>query len=50
MDEDEDYFDNYDYCYECGAYGDDYEFDENGEMIWMCPECPFNPDRDFEDE
>lgn len=29
-------------CYECGGYGDDYSFDENGEMISNCEGCPFN--------
>ena len=29
-------------CYECSGYGDDYSFDENGEMICNCESCPFN--------
>ena len=29
-------------CYECSAYGDDYSFDENGEMTSNCDNCPFN--------
>lgn len=29
-------------CYECNGYGDDYGFDENGEMISNCDDCPFN--------
>lgn len=29
-------------CYECSGYGDDYSFDENGEMISNCANCPFN--------
>ena len=24
--------DDYDYCYECSGYGDDYHLDENGEL------------------
>ena len=32
-----------DYCYECGAYGDDYYTDENGEMACRCDGCPLNP-------
>lgn len=38
--------DEYDYCYECGGYGDDYTYDpETDELHWNCPECPMNPDR-----
>ena len=33
----------YDYCYECGGYGDDYYMDEDGELVCRCPECPMNP-------
>lgn len=29
-------------CYECSGYGDDYSFDENGEMTSNCDDCPFN--------
>ena len=32
--------DDYDYCYECGGYGDDYHLDENGEWVSSCPGCP----------
>lgn len=38
--------DDYDYCYECSGYGDDYYLDEDGELIWRCPECNMNPYRD----
>lgn len=41
--------DDYDYCYECGCYGDDYSFDDDGELHWNCPDCPMNPDR-YDDE
>lgn len=41
----EDYEDDpYDYCYECSSYGDNYYEDEDGELIYRCPECPMNPD------
>lgn len=30
-------YDDYDYCYECGGYGDDYHLDENGEWVSSCP-------------
>ena len=33
----------YDFCYECRGYGNDYYLDENGDLICCCPECPFNP-------
>lgn len=37
-------FDNDDYCYECGGYGDDYYYDEElGEIVCACDDCPFNP-------
>ena len=43
--------DNYDYCYECGGYGDDYHLDENGEWVSSCPGCPYNTlEGDYEDE
>ena len=38
-----------DYCYECGAYGDDYRVDENGNLVSNFADCPFNEDRS-EDE
>ena len=43
-----------DYCYECGAYGDDYHWDEETEqLVSNCPGCPFNPfinDIEMEDD
>lgn len=42
--------DEYDFCYECGGYGDDYSVDENGELVWNCPNCPSNPFREEEDD
>lgn len=45
MDEDE-----FDYCYECEGYGDDYSVDENGELVHKCETCPSNPfRRDLDD-
>lgn len=32
-----------DVCYECRGYGDDYYWDEDGEMIWACESCPRSP-------
>ena len=45
FEESDEYQDALDYCYECGGYGDDYYFDEDGEMVCRCPECLMNPDR-----
>lgn len=42
--------DDYDRCYECTGYGDDYYFDDNGDLVKYCSECPFNPDNDDDDE
>lgn len=43
-DPNEDFWDNYDYCYECTGYGDDYYFDEEtGEWESACETCPYNP-------
>ena len=29
-------------CYECGAYGDDWYIDDNGEPVCACAECMMN--------
>ena len=43
--------DNYDYCYECGGYGDDYYCDDEGNLVCACGDCPFNDlNKDVEDE
>jgi len=39
-----------DICYECTGYGDNYEVDENGELICRCSKCPFNTDMEWEEE
>jgi hypothetical protein len=58
-DDDEDYeelntdiSDDWDRCYECGGYGDDYFVNAEGELECACPTCPWNPNRDtgLEDE
>ena len=36
----DDLFYDYDWCYECQGYGDDYYFDENGELVSACDDCP----------
>lgn len=34
-------YDNYDWCYECKGYGDDYYYDrETGELVSACDDCP----------
>ena len=45
--EEEDYdpWDDYDWCYECTGYGDDYSYDEDGELVSNCDDCPNNPNR-----
>ena len=41
---------DYNYCYECRGYGDDYFINDQGELENNCPNCPFNPDIDDEDD
>lgn len=42
---------DYDYCDECGGYGDNYSWDEKSEeLVCNCPSCPFNPERNNDDE
>ena len=43
--EDCDPWDDYDWCYECMGYGDDYSYDEDGELVSNCDDCPNNPNR-----
>lgn len=38
--------DDFDWCYECTGYGDDYYQDENGDLVSSCPTCPHNPHRE----
>lgn len=38
-------WEDYEYCYECGGYGDDYSL-----LVCNCPSCPFNPERNNDDE
>ena len=32
---------DYDQCYECQGYGDDYYIDDDGELVCACDECSF---------
>ena len=40
---------DYEYCYECSGYGNDYYVDENGELVCYCSECILNPNRSEEE-
>ena len=40
--EENDYFDDYGFCYECSGYGDNYSINEKGELVCNCDDCPFN--------
>lgn len=49
---DHDFFDDddFDWCYECGGYGDDYFINDEGELESACPTCPHNPNRYDDDD
>lgn len=38
----EEELDRLDRCYECSGYGDDYSFDDDGELVSNCDDCPWN--------
>ena len=40
LEDDEDW--GVDPCDECAGYGDDYSFDDHGDLVSNCPTCPFN--------
>lgn len=40
----DDMYENYDICYECRGLGDDYYFDDDGELQCSCDRCLLNPD------
>lgn len=42
-------YEEYDICYECGAYGDDYFINDDGELECYCSQCSFNPSK-FDDD
>lgn len=42
LEELEDDSDDFDYCYECTGYGDDYSVDSEGNFVSNCDNCPFN--------
>lgn len=38
----DDYYTDDEYCAECHGLGDDYGYDDAGDIIWLCSECLFN--------
>ena len=48
VDDTYDSWDDFDWCYECSDNGDDFYADENGELVWRCLDCPFDPLKDDE--
>ena len=40
--EDDNFWDDFDWCYECTGYGDDYFLNDEGELECACPTCPHN--------
>ena len=36
----DDFWDDYDICYECTGYGDDYRIDDEGELVCNCSGNP----------
>ena len=43
-----DEWDDYDRCYECRGYGDDYIINDDGELESWCDHCGLNPNREDE--
>lgn len=41
---------DFDRCYECSGYGNDYYVNEDGELVSACDDCPWNGDDDYWDE
>lgn len=35
---------DYDYCYECTSNGDNYYYDDDGNLIYACDDCVWNDD------
>lgn len=33
---------DYDHCYECRGYGDDYYINDDGELVSACDDCHYN--------
>lgn len=43
--EEQNYWDEYDHCYECRGLGDDYIINDGGELESNCDKCGLNPNR-----
>ena len=43
-DDEEFKYDDYDHCYECRGLGDDYIYNDDGELESYCDRCGYNPD------
>lgn len=48
IDDTADSLDDFDWCDGCREDGDDSYEDENGELVWRCLDCPFDPLKDDE--
>ena len=46
----DDDWDDYDRCYECAGYGDDYFINDEDELECACPTCWNNPNRWDDDD
>lgn len=44
-----DYMDDDDRCYECKGYGDDYYWNDDGDLVSACADCPYG-EGDGDDE
>lgn len=41
--DDQDFFEDYNFCYECTGYGDDYYYDADlDDLVCACDDCPHN--------
>lgn len=38
-------YEEFDHCYECSIYGDNYYVDEDGNLELFCSQCSMNPYR-----
>lgn len=41
---------DYDYCYECTGFGDDYYYNEGGELVCRCDDCPCGAEMGIKEE
>ncbi len=51
MNQEDEFWKNYDICYECRGCGDDYYWDENtATLVCNCFDCPYKPSKEDDDE